>query len=207
MSTAIQYANDAWEFARAVKSESWSAWAAWFQAIGSVGAIIAAVSVAKHQTRVARSIASEELARQSEAVSALATVHAVNIKDEIRRIRKVIAENEANLAVLAKSGADAALVNLLFTSTDIDSYLLSNANALAREARLSFPQLIALKEMYNARMRELYEGMEKAKDTDLPAVNNAAHTLLGAIETLLDEIGKAAGSTNDGAVLQMRDVQ
>ncbi|MCK1595555.1 hypothetical protein [Bradyrhizobium sp. 164] len=199
-----EYASAFWEVAKGTKSE---VWAAWFQAVGSVGAIVAAIWVARHQTNVTRTIAKEELARQSEAVSALATVHALNIRNEIRRIRKIIADNEANLEVLGKSGAQAALVDLLFTSTGIDSYLLSSASSLPKEARLSYPQLIALKEMYNARMRELYEGMEKAKDTNLPAVNNAAHTLLGAIETLLDEIRKATGATNDGAVLQMRDVQ
>lgn len=201
MDAALHYANDFWEVLKAIKGEVWPAW---FQAIGSVGAIIAAIWVARHQTKVTRTIAKEELARQSEAVSALAIVHTLNIRNEIRRIRKIIAENEANLGVLQKSGAEAALVNLLFTSTGIDSYLLSNASALAKEARLSFPQVIALKEMYNARMRELYEGMEKAKDTDLPAVNNASQTLLGAIETLLDEMRKAAGATNDAAVLKMR---
>lgn len=204
MDAVLQYTNDIWEVLKAAKGEVWPAW---FQAVGSVGAIIAAVWVARHQTNVTRSIAKEELARQSEAVSALAIIHALNIRNEIRRIRKIIADDEANLGVLEKSGAGAALVNLLFTSTGIDSYLLSNASALAREARLSFPQVIALKEMYNARMRELYEGMEKAKDTDLPAVNDASHTLLGAIETLLDEMRKAAGATNDAAVLQIRNEQ
>src|SRR5262245_31536632 len=114
MHAALQYANDIWEILKATKSE---VWAAWFQAVGSVGAIIAAVGVARHQTRVARKIANEELARQSEAVSALATVHAVNIRNEVRRIRKIIADNEANFGVLKQSGAEAALVNLLFTST------------------------------------------------------------------------------------------
>lgn len=204
MNTALQYANDIWEVIKATKSE---VLAAWFQAVGSVGAIVAAVAVAKHQTRVARSIANDELTRQSEAVSALATVHALNIRNEIRRIRKIIADNEANLGVLQKSGAEAALVNLLFTSTGTDGYLLSSASALPGQARLSFPQLIALKEMYNARMRELYEGMERAKKTDLAAVNNATTSMLQAIERLLDEMRKAAGATNDGAVLQMREAQ
>ena len=204
MPTAAQYASDAWEFVRTVKSETWSAWAAWFQAIGSVGAIIAAVAVAKHQSRVTRSIANEELTRHSEAVAALATVHAVSIRDEMRRIRKVITDNEANLGVLQKSGAEAALVDLLFTSAGIDAYLLSNASSLPREARMSFPQLIALKEMYNARMRELYKGMESSKELNLAAVNNTTTPLLGAIAKLLEETRKAAGATNDGAVLEIR---
>jgi hypothetical protein len=64
--------------------------------------------------------------------------------------------------------------------------------------------LIAMKEMYNAIMRELYEKMEKSKDFDLAAVNNKSHLLMEAIERLLNEIRHSAGATNDTAVLELR---
>ncbi len=69
---------------------------------------------------------------------------------------------------------------------------------------MAFPQLIAMKEMYNAVMRALYEKMEKAKDSDLAAVNNTSGALLDAIDRLLAEIRQSAGGTNDVAVLDLR---
>jgi hypothetical protein len=200
-SAFLQYAIDYWDIVRSVKSE---VLAAWFQAVGSVGAIIAAVAVSRHQATVARAIAREEFDRRSEAVSSFASVQQMNIRNEVRRIRAIIADNEANLGILAKDGASAALANLLFASTSVDSFVLSNAGSLPKDARLAFPQLIALKEMYNAIMRELYEKMEKSKDHDLAAVNNTSGQLLQAIERLLAEIRQSAGATNDAAVLETR---
>jgi len=153
---------------------------------------------------VARTLASDEFDRQSEAVSSFATVQQINIRNEVRRIRAIIGNNEANLGILEKSGTDAALSNLLFASTSVDNYILSNASSLPKEARMAFPQLIAMKEMYNAVMRALYEKMEKAKDSDLAAVNNTSGALLDAIDRLLAEIRQSAGGTNDVAVLDLR---
>jgi hypothetical protein len=197
----LQDAANCWIILKSTKSE---VWAAWFQAVGSVGAIIAAIIISRHQASLARALAREEFDRQSEAVSSFTTVQQINIRNEMRRIRTVIGDNEANLGILAKDGADAALANLLFASTGLDSYVLSNANSLPREARLAFPQLIAMKEMYNAIMRELYEKMERSKDLDLAAVNNTAQKLLGSIDRLLAEIRESAGTTNDLAVRELR---
>jgi hypothetical protein len=179
-------------------------WAAWFQAVGSVGAIIAAILISRHQANVTRALSREEFDRQSEAVSSFSSVQQINIRNEMRRIRGVIGNNEANLGILRKSGADAALGNLLFASTTVDAYVLSNASSLPRDARLAFPQLIALKEMYNARMRELYEEMEKSQNIDLAVINNVSGRLLDSIEILLSEIRNSAAAVNDAAVLEMR---
>ena len=200
-SELLRNAREYWTIVALAKSE---VLAAWFQAVGSVGAIIAAIWISRHQANVARTLASDEFDRQSEAVSSFATVQQINIRNEVRRIRAIIGNNEANLGILEKSGTDAALSNLLFASTSVDNYILSNASSLPKEARLAFPQLIAMKEMYNAVMRELYEKMEKAKDSDLAAVNNTSGALLDAIDRLLAEIRQSAGGTNDVAVLDLR---
>ena len=194
-------ASDAWEIIKATKAE---VWAGWFQAVGSLISIVVAYKMGRHQTDVSRALANEDFARQNEAVSACATVQVVNTSNELRRIREIIGDKEANMAVLEKSGADAALTDLLFTSTSVDSYILSSASFLPQEARLSFPQLIACKEMYNARMRELYQRLEKAGETDLAAVNNLSHHLLFAVEALLNDVRSSAGIVNDAAVLQTR---
>jgi hypothetical protein len=200
-SAFLQSAGDCWIVLKSAKSE---VWAAWFQAVGSVGAIIAAILVSRHQTNVARTLSREEFNRQSEAVSSFTSVQQINIRNEMRRIRAVIANNEANLGILRKSGVDAALANLLFASTTVDAYVLSNAGSLPRNARLAFPQLIAMKEMYNARMQELYEEMAKSQDIDLAVVNNISGRLLDSIETLLSEIRSSAAAVNDAAILEMR---
>jgi len=200
-SELLRNAREYWTIVASAKSE---VLAAWFQAVGSVGAIIAAIWISRHQANVARTLASDEFDRQSEAVSSFATVQQINIRNEVRRIRAIIGNNEANLGILEKSGTDAALSNLLFASTSVDNYILSNASSLPKEARMAFPQLIAMKEMYNAVMRELYEKMEKAKDSDLAAVNNTSGALLDAIDRLLAEIRQSAGGTNDVAVLDLR---
>lgn len=197
----LQNAKEYWTVLASAKSE---VLAAWFQAVGSVGAIVAAIWISRHQATVTRTLASGEFDRRSEAVSAFAAVQQLNIRNEAKRIRKVIADNEANLGVLKEKGADAALLSLLFATTSVDNYILTNANALPREARLAFPQLIALKEMYNAKMRELYEAMEASKETDLPTVNNVSGQLLASIERLLTEIRNSAAGVNDAAVLEMR---
>lgn len=197
----LQHANEYWTILSSAKSE---VWAAWFQAVGSVGAIIAAIWISRHQANLARSISREEFNRQSEAVSSFASVQQINIRNDVRRIRAVIGNNEANLGMLKGTGADAALANLLFVSTNVDDYVLSNASFLPRDARLAFPQLIAMKEMYNARIRELYEAMDKAKETDLATVNNVTGQLLEAIDRLLNEIRSSAAAVNDAAVLEMR---
>jgi hypothetical protein len=162
-SELLRNVREYWTIVASAKSE---VLAAWFQAVGSVGAIIAAIWISRHQANVARTLASDEFDRQSEAVSSFATVQQINIRNEVRRIRAIIGNNEANLGILEKSGTDAALSNLLFASTSVDNYILSNASSLPKEARTAFPQLIAMKEMYNAVMRELYEKMEKAKDKE-----------------------------------------
>ena len=200
-SELLRNAREYWTIVASAKSE---VLAAWFQAVGSVGAIIAAIWISRHQANVARTLASDEFDRQSEAVSSFATVQQINIRNEVRRIRAIIGNNEANLGILEKSGTDAALSNLLFASTSVDNYILSNASSLPKEARMAFPQLIAMKEMYNAVMRELYEKMEKAKDSDLAAVNNTSGALLDAIDRLLAEIRQSAGGTNDVAALDLR---
>ena len=200
-SELLRNAREYWTIVASAKSE---VLAAWFQAVGSVGAIIAAIWISRHQANVARTLASDEFDRQSEAVSSFATVQQINIRNEVRRIRAIIGNNEANLGILEKSGTDAALSNLLFASTSVDYYILSNASSLPKEARMAFPQLIAMKEMYNAVMRALYEKMEKAKDSDLAAVNNTSGALLDAIDRLLAEIRQSAGGTNDVAVLDLR---
>jgi len=200
-SELLRNAREYWTIVASAKSE---VLAAWFQAVGSVGAIIAAIWISRHQANVARTLASDEFDRQSEAVSSFATVQQINIRNEVRRIRAIIGNNEANLGILEKSGTDAALSNLLFASTSVDNYILSNASSLPKEARMAFPQLIAMKEMYNAVMRALYEKMEKAKDSDLAAVNNTSGALLDAIDRLLAEIRQSAGGTNDVAVLDLR---
>jgi hypothetical protein len=197
----LQSAGECWAIVSSAKSE---VWAAWFQAVGSVGAIIAAIWISRRQTNLTRSIASEEFDRKSEAVSSFAAVQHINIRNDIRRIRAVIGNNEANLGMLKGDGANAALATLLFASTNVDDYVLSNASFLLRDARLAFPQLIAMKEMYNARMRELYEAMDKAKEPDLAKVNNVSGKLLEAIDKLLSDIRSSAAAVNDAAVLEMR---
>lgn len=197
----VQQLNAYWAMLSAAKSE---VWAAWFQAVGSVGAIIAAIWISRHQANVARSISKEQFDRQSEAVSSFAAVQQINIRNDVRRIRAIIGNNEANLSVLIDKGTEAALIGLLFVSTNVDNFILSNASFLPREARLAFPQLIAMKEMYNARMRELYGEMEKSKEPDLAKVNNVTSALLGAIDRLVNEVRISAAAVNDAVVHELR---
>jgi hypothetical protein len=144
---------------------------------------------------VARALSREEFDRRSEAVSSFASVQQINIRNEVRRIRTIIADNEANLGILEEHGAETALANLLFVSTNVDSYILSNANSLPKEARLSFPQLIAMKEMYNTIMQSSMKKWRSQKDFDLTAVNNTSRELLESIEHLLAEIRQQAPQT------------
>jgi hypothetical protein len=93
-SELLRNAREYWTIVASAKSE---VLAAWFQAVGSVGAIIAAIWISRHQANVARTLASDEFDRQSEAVSSFATVQQINIRNEVRRIRAIIGNNEANL--------------------------------------------------------------------------------------------------------------
>src|SRR5258705_10409017 len=93
-SELLRNAREYWTVLASAKSE---VLAAWFQAVGSVGAIVAAIWISRHQASIARDLSREDFDRRSEAVSSFASVQQVNIRNEVRRIRAIIGNNEANL--------------------------------------------------------------------------------------------------------------
>jgi hypothetical protein len=178
-------------------------WAAWVQAIGSIAAIFVAIAVSRHQSSVARALAQDDLERRGHVVAAYASVQQINLRNEVKSIRRIINYREANLTIIGK-GVEAALDGLLFSATEADAFILQNAAALPKEARLAFPQLMAVKQLYNAKMLKLYTSIAAGGHRGLADVNNTANPLLDAIERLIDEIRASAGSFNDRAVLETR---
>jgi hypothetical protein len=201
MEIVIGYLSITWHAIAEAKGE---VLAAWVQAIGSILAIFVAIAVSRHQSNVARAIAEDELDRRSHVVSAYASVQQINLRNEIKSIRRIINDNEANIGIIGTKGVDAALHGLLFSTSEGDSFILQNAAALPKEARLAVPQLMALKQLYNAKMRELYVAIAQSDALGLAEVNNTANTALEAIERLIREIRSSAGAFNDRAVLETR---